>query len=146
MTNLNTVDMQLIQNMINQKNYINAAQMSHSIQSIKSNCAAEWDEDTFYLYKGEEKDKGIKMVLGEEENTIENIKLKALDEVVEKTTNQTTEGAVTQFKGNVIIDGHTDDQEQWMYTAENLEWQQSPDPGMKFTLMQLLQENLYFIY
>ena len=88
MTNLNNVDLQVIQNLINQKNYINAAQMSHSIRGIKSNCTAEWDDNTFYLYKGEERDKGIKMTLGDEENTIENFKNKELKEVQikQKTT------------------------------------------------------------
>ena len=150
MTNLNTVDLQLIQNLINQRNYVNASQMSHSIQSIKSNCVAEWEDDTFHLYKGEEKSKGIKMIIGEEENTLENVKVKELTDVVDKTKNQSTDGTVTQFKGNVIIDGTTDEQAQWMDIAEDLEWQTSPEPGMKFKLMQDLQEKdelmIYYDY
>ena len=150
MTNLNAVDLQVIQNMINQKGHTNSAQMSHSIQSTENNHTAEWDDNAFYIYNGEDREKGIKMVISEEGNRIENITNPALDAVTEKTTNQVAEGTITQFGGTIIVDGSNVDQASLMDVAEALEWQQSPEPGMKFTLHQLLQTEdellLYYDY
>ena len=114
MTSLSAVDLQVIQNMINQKGHTNSAQMSHSIQSTENNHTAEWDDNTFYIYNGEDREQGIKMVISEEGNRIENITNPALDAVTEKTSNLVADGTITQVAGTIIVDGSNVDQESLM--------------------------------